>query len=178
VTAEAEEDIAPELVITCSACTDAKPMTGALTLACSHAYCHDCITYHLHSALKTDITLFPPRCCREPIPMDDCRAFLPAALVQEAETKQAAINEANAIYCSRSSCGALIVTDRIVGGVATCVQCCTQTCIFCKEEQHDGLCPEDDDTKSFLTTAEKVKWQRCSRCKNMVELDSGCFHIT
>ena len=65
----------------------------------------------------------------------------------------------------------------IKGTIAECSRCHTATCTTCKNKAHEGLCSEDYDTKILMTTAEKIKWQRCSQCKDMVELDHGCFHI-
>jgi hypothetical protein len=172
-----EENVTPEHLVTCSVCTEANSATRTLTLACSHAYCHDCITDHFHSALNTDTALFPPRCCKDSIPIDDCRAFLSSDMLENTLTKQAEIDEAKATFCFRPSCGLLVCVENTASGVATCLECGTQTCTSCKGGNYEGLCPEDDDTKSFLSTANKVKGQRCSQCKNMVELETGCFHI-
>ncbi|RYN84833.1 hypothetical protein AA0120_g9220 [Alternaria tenuissima] len=58
------------------------------------------------------------------------------------------------------------------------IQCAQKTCVTCKNERHDGLCPEDKDVKKLMGVAKAKRWQTCQKCKEMVELERGCFHIT
>jgi hypothetical protein len=81
-------------------------------------------------------------------------------------------------YCSNSTCSKWIRPVNIAAGIATCAECYQKTCVTCKKKQHDGLCLEDKDVKELMSVAKAKRWQTCPSCKEMVELDKGCYHIT
>jgi len=95
----------------------------------------------------------------------------------EVNEKKAEQEKAQETPCSGANCDHVVPKGNISGGVATCDLCDTKTCTVCEDEAHKGLCAEDDDTKILMATAGKVMWQQCTKCKNLVELDTGCFHI-
>jgi hypothetical protein len=39
-------------------------------------------------------------------------------------------------------------------------------------------CPNDADTQALLQAARIAGWARCYRCRMMVELTQGCYHMT
>lgn len=173
-----------EVQADCCACGESKPAKKTMELQCSHVYCHDCIIDLFDFSLHKDSTLFPPRCCKETIPLylnmdslEGCHSTLTPDLLAAVEAKKVEYETANATFCSETKCGKLVPDKNISGGIATCSLCTMETCTTCKGKSHEGLYPEDDDTNLFMVTAGKVKWQQCSNCKNMVELDVGCFHI-
>ncbi|KAG6096552.1 hypothetical protein E4U31_005382, partial [Claviceps sp. LM219 group G6] len=71
----------------CVACTSEVASTDSIRCHCSHDYCGDCIT-SLFSAAINDESLFPPRCCKEPIPLDLCEPFLSTTLLRTYEAKK------------------------------------------------------------------------------------------
>ena len=171
---EPEPDRDPKMTATCCACAETKPETVTVRLPCAHIYCHDCIIELFDFAVHKDASLFPPRCCKIPI-SENMYSFLPAKLLEEVHTKKATQDYEHSTFCS--GCWAFIPDDMIEHSVATCSKCQTKTCTTCGDKAHEGLCSEDDDTKLLMATVAKVSWQRCSRCKNMVELSHGCLHI-
>ncbi|KAF3920523.1 hypothetical protein ABW20_dc0108619 [Dactylellina cionopaga] len=40
------------------------------------------------------------------------------------------------------------------------------------------VCPPDRDTQAFLNTADQNGWRRCIKCQQMIELGTGCYHMT
>lgn len=59
------------------------------------------------------------------------------------------------------------------------IQCQTKTCALCKAANHEREdCPKDEATAAVLATAKEAGWTRCYRCRSMVELTLGCFHMT
>jgi len=162
------------MTATCCAYAETKPGSVTVRFPCAHVYCHDCIIELFDFAVHKDASLFPPRCCKIPI-SDNIYSFLPAKLLEEVHAKKAIQDYEHSTFCS--GCWALIPDDMIEHSVATCSKCQTKTCTTCGDKAHEGLCSEDDDTKLLMATVEKVSWQRCSRCKNMVELSHGCLHI-
>ena len=181
---EPESEPEPEATADCGACGDAKPEKDTIKLECSHIYCKDCIIDLFHFAVHKDTSLFPPRCCKATIPlntsengMKGCNVLLPEELLTEVNKKKVEQEKAQETACSGADCDHVIPKGNISGGVATCDLCDTETCTVCEQEAHKGLCAEDDDTKILMATAGKVMWQQCTKCKNLVELDTGCFHI-
>jgi len=164
--------------IQCMACEDYVPIKSTEQLKCepeSHVYCHACLHDIVRSALYTDTSLFPPRCCNKPIPIEICRQVFPPSKAAEFEMRFERLSMANPTDCY--NCMQFVPAGNIVADVAVCAHCAARTCIACKAQKHDGLCKEDPYVKLLSATASEYKWQTCRKCKNMVELDIGCFHM-
>jgi hypothetical protein len=57
--------------------------------------------------------------------------------------------------------------------------CTTTTCAACKSASHAPLaCIQDANTHALLETARAAGWARCYRCRTLVELTHGCYHMT
>ncbi|KAF1842825.1 uncharacterized protein K460DRAFT_290154 [Cucurbitaria berberidis CBS 394.84] len=169
---------------TCSSCLDMHPTYNMLQLPCKedgemepHAYCRECIRRLFESSV-TDPSHFPPRCCSKIIPLLSCTPFLPRDLIARFMARREELETANRTYCSNTGCSKWVRPVDVVGGVATCSVCTHKTCATCKGKQHDGLCPEDKDVKELMSVAQQKRWQTCPNCKEMVELEQGCYHIT
>ncbi|KAH8120870.1 hypothetical protein LI328DRAFT_171746 [Trichoderma asperelloides] len=145
---------------------------------CSHIYCHGCVTDLFKSAM-VDESLFPPRCCGQHVPLESTKSFLSTALLKEYREKELEYGTSNRTYCYISTCLAFIPPKCIQNDVATYEICCCKTCAICKGPSHEYEgCPEDMDIEELLNTAANKKWQRCYSCRRMVELATGCNHIT
>ncbi|KKY22371.1 putative ibr finger domain protein [Diplodia seriata] len=166
---------------TCIACCSSHAFFDIATLpGCHHDYCRDCLDQLFRLSL-TDESIFPPRCCRKPIPFEDVRILLYADTARDFERKRPELETPDRTYCCQPLCATWIPPAAITQGgkVGTCPSCATRTCAVCKAEAHDGEdCPEDETTKSLLSAVEENKWQRCYSCKRFVELNTGCYHIT
>ena len=140
---------------------------------CQHEYCRDCIR-DLFSASLTDESLFPPRCCRQNIPLKAVSIFLTKEIKKEFEKKKVEFGTPNRTYCSRPTCSTFIKAENIVDEIAFCPDCTRQTCSVCKSEAHEGEdCPNDTALQQTLDLANESGWQRCYSCRRMVELDIG-----
>jgi hypothetical protein len=142
-----------------------------------HAYCRECLIGIFEASLS-DPSLFPPRCCSEPIPLSTTLFFLPQEIHERFLSRLEELDTPDKTYCSDPACAQWIRPTSIEAGIATCRECQKRTCAFCKEEQHEDLCPEDEDVKKLMRFVRKRKWQTCPSCKNVVELSLGCYHIT
>lgn len=163
----------------CVACMEVVPNKDTLTLACqpkAHAYCRLCLKKLFTSAIH-ESTLFPPRCCKVPIPIEICRLLLPKELIKAFDIKTEELATPNPTYCSNVDCAKFITAIHIKADVGDCVFCGHQTCAKCKCAKHEGLCPKDPHVKLLMDVAKRSKWQQCTKCKNMVELAHGCFHM-
>ena len=162
----------------CEACRDAKKYFDLVQAPCRHEYCRDCVR-DLFRASLTDESLFPPKCCRMPIPLKTVGIFLNGKLKVEFEEKKVEFGTPNRTYCSRPTCSVFIKSDNVVDDTAVCPDCLAQTCTICKAEAHAGMdCPDDTALQTILELAQANGWQRCYACRRMVELDIGCNHMT
>ncbi|TAQ85458.1 hypothetical protein B7494_g6206 [Chlorociboria aeruginascens] len=112
----------------CEACREEKPFFDLARVPCRHEYCRDCLGELFHASM-TDESLFPPRCCGQPITVARVRIFLKSKLVQEFEKKKIELETPNRTYCWVSTCSAFIHTMSIDGDVGACQDCGERTCI-------------------------------------------------
>ncbi|KAI1762570.1 hypothetical protein GGR53DRAFT_415339 [Hypoxylon sp. FL1150] len=161
----------------CDSCRDTKPILHLAKAACGHFYCRGCLDRLFHQA-TVDENLFPPRCCRQNIDIDRVKFFLKPAVAQAFLKKVPEYTSSNRIYCHKADCAAFIPSGSRADDAATCIECGSQTCIACKNAQHDGDCQGDEQLQQVLQLAKEEGWQRCPDCRRMVELVRGCNHIT
>lgn len=160
----------------CESCNERKGLDEVFGTSCGHHYCHDCLNT-LFRLSTVDETLFPPRCCRQEIPLLSAEVYLSANLVLEFLKKSLEYRTMDRTYCSQPTCSQFIPAN-IKGEAAVCATCSTVTCTICKGGSHIGDCPQDIGIQLTLATAQEQGWQRCLNCQSMVELDVGCNHIT
>ncbi|KAI1352820.1 hypothetical protein F5Y01DRAFT_324069 [Xylaria sp. FL0043] len=161
----------------CIACSDIKNVADLARAPCKHDYCGECLENLFRSAM-IDESLFPPRCCHQDIPVDKNRLFLGDDLVEQFTQKSIELTTPNRTYCHQPTCSAFIPPKMIKDGIAQCPECKARTCETCKGATHAGDCPSDIGLQQVLELARQEKWQRCPKCFTMVELDTGCFHMT
>ncbi|KAJ5551297.1 IBR finger domain-containing protein [Penicillium sp. DV-2018c] len=161
----------------CIACGEDAEFVNVVRAPCRHEYCRTCLE-DLFKASLTDESLFPPRCCKQPIVLSIARIFLKSELVQQYEKKKREYETPNRTYCYSAGCSAFIDMSNIEGEVATCSECGRTTCTSCKGRAHMGDCPNDTSMQLLLDAARENGWQRCYSCWRMVELDHGCNHMT
>lgn len=159
----------------CTACNSTKPLSEICQTPCGHFYCQECIQT-LFELSTTDEALFPPRCCRLAIPLHSVKIYLTSAAAQIFE-KSMEFRSSDRIYCSQQVCSSFIPRVNVTDEQATCEQCGTKTCTICKNNAHDGDCPQDVATQQVLVSAREHGWQRCCKCRRLVELDHGCNHM-
>ncbi|TLS29209.1 hypothetical protein PpBr36_00907 [Pyricularia pennisetigena] len=163
----------------CTSCGDDFDFTDVARCPCSHEYCRGCLGM-LFETSTVDESLFPPRCCKQPIPLERNRIFLDSELVGRFKAKKLELETPNRIYCHDPECSNFVPPLFIdaAENIATCVRCQKKTCTTCRGPAHTGDCPEDPGLKQVLALAGKEGWQRCYNCKRVVELGSGCYHMT
>jgi hypothetical protein len=161
----------------CVACQNHKLFFYVARAPCGHEYCEECLRDMIECSM-TDESLFPPRCCSQPIYSAAVRFFLTAELVDLYEMKKIEFETSKRTYCSSPRCSAFLTPEHIVDDRGICSDCGTVTCTMCKATAHEGDCPADTDLQLVLETALENGWQRCYSCRRLVELDTGCNHIT
>ncbi|XXG96405.1 hypothetical protein Hte_002687 [Hypoxylon texense] len=161
----------------CEACGDTKHFAELARAPCRHEYCRECLT-RLFQMATVDESLFPPKCCRLPIDLDRSWPFIDPDVVQKFLKKVPEFSSTRRTYCHNRDCAAFILPANCVDDTATCDECGWQTCMTCKNAQHIGDCPNDEQLQQVLQLAGEEGWQRCQNCRRMVELETGCNHMT
>ncbi|PVH84534.1 hypothetical protein DL98DRAFT_485129 [Cadophora sp. DSE1049] len=162
----------------CTACRETFSFSELGRAPCTHEYCRTCLQ-DLFNASMTDDTLLPPRCCRQPItPTTNIRIYLTPSIAHLYSAKKIEFDTPNRTSRSNPLCSSFIRTEYVVEEKATCQVCEAVTCTICKGAEHGGDCPEDEALKMVLETARENQWQRCYNCHRLVELDTGCNHMT
>ena len=165
-------------VARCVICMERKSYFDVVDAQCEHKYCRECLQDLFTGSFK-DESLFAPRCCGQIIPPDSVQIFLTRAIIDEYAEKNVEFNTKDRTYCAESTCLKFIHPDHINDDVGTCPRCNNQTCSLCKSQAHDGTeCQVDLDKQAVLDLAENNGWRRCNECSNMIELRSGCYHMT
>lgn len=161
----------------CVACQERKHTFDVLEAPCHHVYCRDCIS-ELFQTSTTDESLFPPRCCRQSIPLNMASDFLTLPFMDCFKEKEIEFTTLDRTYCARSTCSAFIPPDQIIGDRASCPRCHQDTCTICKGFSHEEDCPNDTELLELLAAAAEAGWRRCYACRRLVELELGCNHMT
>jgi IBR domain, a half RING-finger domain len=104
--------------------------------------------------------------------------YLTSELVQQYGAKKIEHDTKDKTYCSNEHCSAFIVVDDPTDEQVCCSKCEEVTCTMCKGVAHTGDCPADSKLQMVLALADELHWQRCTGCRAVVELSTGCNHIT
>ncbi|CAJ1966499.1 unnamed protein product [Cylindrotheca closterium] len=170
----------------CSVCFD-KNVKG-YHLACEHRQCIPCTRRLFKTGLK-DNTLLPLRCCEVPIDMSIAKDLLKEKEANLILQRVEELGAANKMYCP--TCNSFLNLDLVDASQSVTVQCSCKThlCVACKTTAHPGIsCRQhqrqrlndssDDGRALFLALSRDKGWKQCPKCSEMIELRSGCNHMT
>ena len=161
----------------CVACSNMVGADDAQPVPCTHIYCNDCLVFLFRESMR-DTTLYPPRCCRQPIPFDEVRIHLPSQLAVDFAAKREELDDPCPLYCHRQGCAAYIGHSARSETLASCLKCGEWTCLQGGHQHHSGVCPPDEATQQVLAIAEENGWRACPACEDMIEWTIGCNHMT
>lgn len=175
------EEIKLATIPRCSVCYE-NNLPG-FDLPCVHSTCKQCMAGLMRTAIG-DASLLPLKCCEIPIDMNisslclkrrDRDKFLCRVIENEAENK---------MHCPK--CSAFINLDLIDTEEVTEILCdCNQElCTVCKSVAHPSLSCEQNMAKASkadevtLALSRDMGWKQCPGCNFIIELHTGCNHIT
>ncbi|RAK75540.1 BRcat and Rcat domain-containing protein [Aspergillus fijiensis CBS 313.89] len=166
----------------CVCCLDIMPAECLATMPCQHKYCSRCMKQMVLTVISEE-GLFPPRCCKLDIPVE---TILPVLTPKERsfyilKAQEYATPAAERWYCPAATCGRFIPSQHAKSASAsqTCPYCSTKICSGCRDLAHSSRgCSPDPGLAAVLEEARIQQWQRCYDCGSMVELVSGCDHVT
>jgi len=151
---------------------------------CGHSYDFLCLSGLVQQA-AIDEALYPPRCCKLPIPPDAFRALLPTGIWENFEKKSIEYNTPakDRRYCSWPMCSEFLGPVQTLDREMACPSCHSLLCTSCQQPAHpwESSCSReaaDDDTAMIDHLLQENNWQRCPGCGAVVELTFGCNHIT
>ncbi|KAG1731113.1 uncharacterized protein EDB91DRAFT_1227304 [Suillus paluster] len=151
---------------------------------CGHFYDIGCITNLFKSATR-DESLYPPRCCRQTIPLPQVRSHLTQAVLTEFELKAQEFGTPKRVYCFTPTCRRFLgpLHEGFVSKFFICPSpiCTTRTCGKCRGryEGFTHICTgAETETEQVLKLSRAKGWIRCPGCAQMVERSTGCSHMT
>jgi hypothetical protein len=163
---------------------DDVPSHKTAKLKCGHRMCNACLKDSFKLSVR-DPQHMPPRCCTtDHIPLKHVERLFDTGFKKQWNKKYAEFSTRNRIYCPSRRCGEWIKPEHIYRDAdgrkyAKCGRCHTKVCYACNGKWHGYRdCPRDEETHRFLEQAKQLGWQRCHRCKAVVELKEGCNHMT
>ncbi|RAL13649.1 BRcat and Rcat domain-containing protein [Aspergillus homomorphus CBS 101889] len=166
----------------CVCCLDIMPAECLVSMPCQHKYCSRCMKQMVFTVMSEE-GLFPPRCCKLNIPTE---VILPVLTLKEktfymSKAQEYATPAAERRYCPTAICGRFIPPQHLNSKSPSqaCPYCGTKICSGCRDLAHTSKgCFPDPGLAAFLEEARLKQWQRCYSCGSMVELMSGCDHVT
>lgn len=164
----------------CTSCGDPISRSPFMKGPCGHDYCAACVS-DLVNACTRDESLYPPRCCGQPFSQEAIIPFLSAKLLATYNMKRMELDipAASRLYCPNSTCSTFLGSSESVRSDIRCRKCGTSTCPRCKQTSHVGYdCVENQSTNQVRELARAQGWQTCPGCNAIVELNTGCYHIT
>ncbi|KAF1361764.1 ariadne RING finger [Lizonia empirigonia] len=164
----------------CTICTDRFPRAMMVTTKCSHRYCGDCAKSLFMRAIK-DEQLYPPRCCKQPIPLNLVTRHMNAEEIYAFELASVEYSTRKRTYCSNRNCNVFIHPSEVEPdtGRVVCKECVTATCSRCNNGYHyNTACPDDEALRETQALAQAMGWKSCNNCDRMIQLRTGCNHIT
>ncbi|KAJ7152586.1 hypothetical protein C8R43DRAFT_1003009 [Mycena crocata] len=175
-----------------------------LRLPCpqQHAYCIGCMTSYIESKLDPEgkggnsgIIVFPIRCPE--CPVTDFIDGIPDDVAERVLGRdkmvlwdhQKLLNSIPHLYCPNPKCSAIVQTpEDTENPQALCPSCQLLMCSACRVawhqdiscEQYQALPPGErsPEDRLLLELAKAKDWRRCPTCSSLVELVSGCNHMT
>ncbi|XP_020598413.1 uncharacterized protein LOC110037998 [Phalaenopsis equestris] len=193
------------LTETCNICLEITDCSQIFTIVgCGHKFCYSCMRQHVEVKLLHGML---PNCpqldCNIRLEVESSRKFLPPRLlmIMSQRIKEASIPPNDKVYCPYPRCSALMSKSETIfplygsakqkisdnAGLRKCVKCSGYFCINCRVPWHERMSCSDyktlnplqrpDDLRLHSLARQKL-WRQCVKCKHMIELSEGCYHIT
>ncbi|XP_076886420.1 E3 ubiquitin-protein ligase RSL1-like isoform X2 [Bidens hawaiensis] len=183
----------------CVICLDDKSVDQFFSSeGCTHRFCYSCIKQHAEVKLLNGVL---PKCphegCGNELRFESCEKFLNPKFTEmmRQRVKEESIPVTEKVNCPYPKCSALmskteaLKLPRLIDevGAITCYKCHGNFCINCRVPWHNDMnCAEYKRRNPTLIVEEsKLKslaarnlWRQCVKCKHMIELAAGCYHMT
>ncbi|TFK68213.1 hypothetical protein BDN72DRAFT_898331 [Pluteus cervinus] len=166
----------------CAVCQD--PIRGFEYRApCGDYYDKECLI-ELFTLATQDESLYPPRCCRQHIPVDKVLPLMSPDAARKFRDKATEFGTLKRVYCAVPTCSRFLGPEHDGGWLSPtyypCPACPNSTCAKCKNK-HEGLfhsCKSSKDEREVLDLGQQNGWASCPGCNQLIELNMGCYHMT
>ncbi|KAJ1264430.1 hypothetical protein BS78_08G000300 [Paspalum vaginatum] len=189
----------------CTICLEDTDITKIHAVeGCAHRFCFSCMKEHVKvKLLNGTLPGCPQDGCATKLSVEGSKVFLSPRLLEimVQRVREGQIPPSQKIYCPYPRCSALMSLGEVihlmhescsnytVADTATlrkCVKCRGSFCISCKVPWHDRMScyeykmrnpyarPEDAKLQNL---ARQRLWRQCVKCKHMIELAEGCYHM-
>ncbi|KAK1758198.1 hypothetical protein QBC47DRAFT_134021 [Echria macrotheca] len=168
----------------CTICCESIEVSRIIWLDCGHGHCDECLREYVRFSVR-QLFFRPAQCCRK-----DIRPGLLRHVLLNSSDEMIAyrklLDEFQApdrVYCANAKCGAFIPRALWHGKKASCRVCRVNTCINCNGRFHFTACKEPVyrniyADKAFQKLRKMMGWQRCPRCRRVIEKNQGCNHMS
>lgn len=148
---------------------------------CGCDYCVEYLEGMVRAQLK-DTGFRLPQCCGRVFEWEEeLQELIDPKLAEAFEKKRLDFENTIPVYCADKTCpgsSALIASEHhsTDDEIATCPACGKVVCTKCKQGFHPyRKCVADAAEEKTLALAKGKKWQRCSRCGELIEREGdGC----
>ncbi|XP_002972933.2 E3 ubiquitin-protein ligase arih1 [Selaginella moellendorffii] len=162
---------------------------------CSHKFCSSCVKQHVEATVTTGRT-FPVACpqveCTKKFTEGECKKLLSEAALKVFMKKieEERIPDAQRVYCPYPNCSDLMDRRTFLDPKPRklCGACQRYFCLDCRVPWHTfSTCAgyqrlpldlKDAADAKLYRLAENQKWRQCKKCRWMIELLEGCYHMT
>ncbi|XP_042482744.1 E3 ubiquitin-protein ligase RNF144A-like isoform X2 [Macadamia integrifolia] len=177
----------------CEICVEQKSQSELFNIkGCTHSYCSECMVRYVASKIQENITSIqcPESNCKGVLEPEFCQSILPPEVFDRwgSALCESLFLGSPKLYCPYKDCSALLLDD---GGVVVeeseCPNCRRLFCAQCKVPWHSGIvCKEfqklNENERAredimLMQLAKQQKWQRCPKCKVVVERIDGCLYM-
>lgn len=189
----------------CTICMEDTDITKIHVVeGCAHRFCFSCMKEHVKVKLLNGmLPACPQDGCTTKLTVEGSKIFLSPRLlgIMVQRVREGQIPPNQKVYCPYPKCSALMSLREVMhpmqasssnytaADAATlrkCVKCRGSFCINCKVPWHDRMTcydykrrypharPEDAKLQNL---ARQRLWRQCVKCKHMIELAEGCYHM-
>ncbi|KAG6393900.1 hypothetical protein SASPL_144475 [Salvia splendens] len=173
----------------CSICCEEKLSSMMLSFKCSHEFCSHCMKTYVEGKVRCGRV--PIRCpesgCKYCISASECKLFLPVASYESLERAigEANMLSSNKIYCPYPNCSVLLdprdclSSSQSDNSCVECPVCQGLVCVDCEVAWHSSITCEEYQSLPLeeRDLARISRRRRCDRCRTMVELTHGRYHM-
>ncbi|KAG0620880.1 hypothetical protein M758_4G251800 [Ceratodon purpureus] len=175
---------------------------------CRHKFCVACMQKHAEVQVQVNQVPVrcPQAACSEVLEYpDECKKHLTQEIFSIVTKRfiEAKVLEGDRVYCPYANCSTsmdksgLNISEQGNSSTAAssslyqkveCVACLRSFCLDCRVpwhwnrscQEYQNLPPDQRDAEesNLYKLAKNQKWQRCKKCRRIIELAEGCYHMT
>lgn len=153
----------------------------ALHAQCGHYICRECLAQLVRASAR-DEALYPPRCCRQPLPVDSWTRLVEPSLLSTFRAKAAefSVPPNERAYCPTPRCSAFLGRKAPRERTPlTCQACQMLVCSSCAQPFHPRMVCEANKASfdQLRQLASLQRWKECPGCQTYIQKTDGCPHM-